>query len=209
MIEEGTLTMFNGTHTRPIVSELFFTPLNEFHLKLMLFTGKYYYKPYPSKMNEKYRIAREFFYAAEIHDQNFPCTEFDYDSLKAWSHNGRQVMYTIYYNELVDDMLYVFVNVNDEICEYHIDYHEFEKGTDKEPSNVTFTRFKGPTLTAPEGFKFVQPLMSVDSARNTLNYVAVNLKGPLKIQVVSYRFTPQMKNESLFWEPYNVTDDLL
>uniref|UniRef100_A0AC34R8W8 Uncharacterized protein n=1 Tax=Panagrolaimus sp. JU765 TaxID=591449 RepID=A0AC34R8W8_9BILA len=51
--------------------------------------------------------------------------------------------------------------------------------------------------------------MSVDSARNTLNYVAVNLKGPLKIQVVSYRFTPQMKNESLFWEPYNVTDDLL
>lgn len=61
---------------------------------------------------------------AEIYDDNFPCNGADEYYVEAWSHNGRQVMYSVYLDETVEDMVYVFVNINDNICKYHIKYDE-------------------------------------------------------------------------------------
>uniref|UniRef100_A0AC34RSF4 Uncharacterized protein n=1 Tax=Panagrolaimus sp. JU765 TaxID=591449 RepID=A0AC34RSF4_9BILA len=129
----------------------------------------------------------------ELYDTNFPCNDAAEDSLLSWAHNGRQIMYSVYLDENVEDMIYVFVNINDDICEYHIKYDEMDmiyvfvninddiceyhikydemkKGSD-EIHGARFDRFKGLHLTAPPGYKVVHPFMSVDSAMRTYNYL--------------------------------------
>uniref|UniRef100_A0AC34RMU8 Uncharacterized protein n=1 Tax=Panagrolaimus sp. JU765 TaxID=591449 RepID=A0AC34RMU8_9BILA len=144
----------------------------------------------------------------ELYDTNFPCNDAGEDSLLSWAHNGRQIMYSVYLDENVEDMIYVFVNINDDICEYHIKYDEMKKGSD-EIHVARFDRFMGLRLTAPPGYKVVHPFMSVDSAMRTYNYLVVNLQGPVDVKMITYRFHSTGPKKPLRWEEYNVTPDLL
>uniref|UniRef100_A0AC34QBG3 Uncharacterized protein n=1 Tax=Panagrolaimus sp. JU765 TaxID=591449 RepID=A0AC34QBG3_9BILA len=116
-------------------------------------------------------------------------------------------MYTVYSNEKVDGNVYVFVNVNDDICEYHVKFTDIVNAVDT--YLVRFTRFKGLHLTAPEGYKIVHPLLSADSVMGTLNYVVVNRHGPVDVKLISYRFYPQGDKKPLRWEEFDVTPYLL
>uniref|UniRef100_A0AC34Q009 Uncharacterized protein n=1 Tax=Panagrolaimus sp. JU765 TaxID=591449 RepID=A0AC34Q009_9BILA len=146
--------------------------------------------------------------SADIYDSNFPCNDADEDTVRAWAHNGRQIMYSVYFDETIEDMIYVFVNVDDDICEYHVKYDEL-RGNDVNPPKARFKRFKGPHLTAPAGYKVLHPFMSVDSAMRTYNYLVVNLEGPIDVKMITYRLHSSGENKPLRWEKYDISNDLI
>uniref|UniRef100_A0AC34QUS8 Uncharacterized protein n=1 Tax=Panagrolaimus sp. JU765 TaxID=591449 RepID=A0AC34QUS8_9BILA len=195
--DQVVMSVFDGTRVRPLYSNLHFTEPNIFRLTLYFCTGR---------ILDVENVER---YGGEIYDSNFPCTDASDELLKSWAHNGRQIMYSVYFDETVEDMAYVFVNINDVICEYHIKYDEIKKGSESKPHAVRFDRFKGLRLTAPPGYKVVHPFMSVDTAMRTYNYLVVNLKGPIEVKMMSYRFYSDGPKKPLRWEEYNVTNDLL
>uniref|UniRef100_A0AC34QB58 Uncharacterized protein n=1 Tax=Panagrolaimus sp. JU765 TaxID=591449 RepID=A0AC34QB58_9BILA len=84
-----------------------------------------------------------------------------------------------------------------------------KKGDDDKVQTVRFNRFKGLHLTAPEGYKVVHPLISVDSVLRTLNYVVISREGPVKVKLMSYHFFYQGEKQPLKWEDFDATPFLL
>uniref|UniRef100_A0AC34QV84 Glycosyltransferase family 92 protein n=1 Tax=Panagrolaimus sp. JU765 TaxID=591449 RepID=A0AC34QV84_9BILA len=201
IFNQGFMSVFEGTRVRPLYSDLEFsnyTSWNVFRLKLAFPANKLY----PSR-----KIHLD---SAEIYDRNFQqCNGGGEDQARRWSHRGRQIMYSVYFDETVEDTIYVFLNLNDDICEYHVQYQDLKKGTELKPHKARFHRFRGPHLTPPAGYKIVHPFMSVDSAMRTYNYLVVNLVGDLDIQMLSYRFHSNGMNKPLRWEKFDVKKYLL
>uniref|UniRef100_A0AC34QDS0 Uncharacterized protein n=1 Tax=Panagrolaimus sp. JU765 TaxID=591449 RepID=A0AC34QDS0_9BILA len=191
---DDSYAAFHGGNVLPLKSDLYYSPWHVFHLKFNIVIG--------NKTNKVYST-----HGAEIMDVNFPCNDASEDVVKSWAFNGRQIMYSIYFNELKNENVYVFVNINDDICEYHVKYSDIERAVDT--YTVPFARFKGLHLTAPEGYKIVHPLMSVDSVMGTLNYVVVNRNGPVDVMLISYRFYSEGTKKPLRWEKFDATNHLL
>uniref|UniRef100_A0AC34R989 Uncharacterized protein n=1 Tax=Panagrolaimus sp. JU765 TaxID=591449 RepID=A0AC34R989_9BILA len=84
------LKVFEKTKVRIICSQIHYTQWNVFRTLLVLVT--------------EFRDGTDLLAnAADLHDTNFPCNDADEKTVKSWAHNGRQVMYSVYFDEMVDD----------------------------------------------------------------------------------------------------------
>uniref|UniRef100_A0AC34REG9 Uncharacterized protein n=1 Tax=Panagrolaimus sp. JU765 TaxID=591449 RepID=A0AC34REG9_9BILA len=174
-----------------------------------------------TKMNfiNSQRLPRHFRayhnYYSRLEDKNFPCNNAGKEYIEWAMYKGRHMHYSVYMDTTEDLNAYLFFNSNGDICEYHIPIDQLKQSdiNDDEPHYPAlihnYKRFKGLRFDAPEGYKYVTPLMAVDAAARTLNFMVISLINPSDLKLIYYRFTSVYKNEPLEWKKFDMTPHFL
>uniref|UniRef100_A0AC34RSL6 Uncharacterized protein n=1 Tax=Panagrolaimus sp. JU765 TaxID=591449 RepID=A0AC34RSL6_9BILA len=146
-------------------------------------------------------------YYTRLIDENFPCNEVGQEYIEWVMYQGRHMHYSVYMDTTEDSNAYLFFNAKNEICEYHIPIDQLKQNDITsvnyypEPILIkNYKVFKGMKFITPPGYKYITPLMGVDSPARTLNFVVVNLDNPAELKLICYRFTSVYKDEPLKWE---------